>query len=224
MLCRLIRPGAGDTGANGPGAPEPIVWRDAGGGRPGVPASGPSKASGARAAAPAITGITEAEVQAKVQAAYRQGEAAGTKAATDHLTAPLATIGQMSRELAAAGPRVRAEAELGVVKLAMAIARRVLHRELSTDPEALAGVVRSAGERMNAREINRLRVAPADAATLEKHRERIGLPPALVIAADPALASGSAIFETVRGELDASVETQLDEIERGLTDRLRRKG
>jgi hypothetical protein len=32
------------------------------------------------------------------------------------------------------------------------------------------------------------------------------------------------VFETVRGELDASVETQLDEIEHGLADRIRRRG
>jgi hypothetical protein len=38
---------------------------------------------------------------------------------------------------------------------------------------------------------------------------------------DGALERGSAVFETARGSLDASAETQLAEIERGLTDRLR---
>ena len=42
------------------------------------------------------------------------------------------------------------------------------------------------------------------------------------IASDPALELGSAIFETARGDLDASAEAQLAEIERGLTDRCRR--
>ena len=39
---------------------------------------------------------------------------------------------------------------------------------------------------------------------------------------DPSCDPGSVIFETERGNLDASIETQLQEIERGLTDRLRR--
>jgi flagellar biosynthesis/type III secretory pathway protein FliH len=39
---------------------------------------------------------------------------------------------------------------------------------------------------------------------------------------DPALDRGTAIFETSRGNLDASVEIQLREIEKGLTDRLER--
>lgn len=165
--------------------------------------------------------INEAEIQTRVEAAYHRGEAAGAQAAAERLTAPLAGLGQLARELGALRPRVRAEAELAVVQLAVAIARRVLHREISTDPEALAGLVKSACERLNARELNRLRVAPGGAAVLEEHRSRIGLPPGLVIAADPALAPGSAIFETVRGEMDASVETQLEEIERGLADRMR---
>ena len=37
------------------------------------------------------------------------------------------------------------------------------------------------------------------------------------------LTQGSAVFETSRGELDASVDTQLAEIERGLTDVLERR-
>jgi flagellar biosynthesis/type III secretory pathway protein FliH len=39
---------------------------------------------------------------------------------------------------------------------------------------------------------------------------------------DPALEHGAAVFETTRGNLDASVETQLREIGQGLTDRLDR--
>jgi flagellar assembly protein FliH len=128
------------------------------------------------------------------------------------------------QELAGLRPRVRADAEQAVVNLALAIARRVLHREIATDPAALLGLVKSAAERVNARELNRLRVAPRDASVLQEHRDRIGLPPGLEISADPALLPGCAIFETVRGELDASVETQLNEIERGLADRMRRRG
>ena len=81
----------------------------------------------------------------------------------------------MTRELAALAPRVRAEAELAVVQLAVAIARRVLHREISTNPAALLGVVKSACERLNARELSRLRAAPLDASLLQEHRAAIVL-------------------------------------------------
>ncbi len=40
--------------------------------------------------------------------------------------------------------------------------------------------------------------------------------------ADPSRQPGDVVFETERGNLDASVDSQLLEIERGLTDRLRK--
>jgi flagellar biosynthesis/type III secretory pathway protein FliH len=40
--------------------------------------------------------------------------------------------------------------------------------------------------------------------------------------ADSSLQCGDVLFETAHGNLDASLESQLGEIERGLADRLRR--
>ena len=45
----------------------------------------------------------------------------------------------------------------------------------------------------------------------------------LEVVADAGCDPGTAIFETPRGNLDASVETQLQEIERGLADCLERQ-
>ena len=119
--------------------------------------------------------------------------------------------------------RFRAEAEDDTMKLAIAIARRVLYRELSTDPDAILGLVKAAFSKLNARETHRLRVSPSDAAAIQEHRARLQIPPAIEIVSDGSLTPGSAIFETSRGDLDASVETQLAEIDRGLTDVLKRR-
>jgi flagellar biosynthesis/type III secretory pathway protein FliH len=51
-------------------------------------------------------------------------------------------------------------------------------------------------------------------------REKTGAE--IEVLGDPSREPGSVVFETTRGNLDASVESQLREIERGLTDRLRR--
>jgi flagellar assembly protein FliH len=42
------------------------------------------------------------------------------------------------------------------------------------------------------------------------------------VVADSSRSPGDVIFETERGYLDASVDSQLQEIERGLADRLRK--
>jgi flagellar assembly protein FliH len=105
-----------------------------------------------------------------------------------------------------------------MVRLALAIAQRVLHREIATDPLAILGLVRTGLDRLSARELHRLRLSPGDAQIAIDNRADMELPPAVEILPDPSLPPGSAIFETTRGELDASISTQLGEIERGFAD------
>jgi len=66
-------------------------------------------------------------------------------------------------------------------------------------------------------------LCPADAAIVQEQRSRFNFPEALEVTADSSLQRASAIFETARGDLDASVETQLAEIERGFTDLVKRR-
>ena len=201
----------GGLGAN----PSPISW-----------GGGAERAAG-HAPGPPSDASLPAEDGARLQEAYAKGvaagEATGATRALERLAPAFAGLSSMLQQLAATPKRVRAEAEASTVELALAIARRILHREIAADPEAILGLVRHAAERVNARELHRLRVAPGDAAMLIEHRDRLNLPAALEIIADPQLTPGSALFETARGELDASVGTQLDEIQRGLTDLVRRR-
>jgi flagellar assembly protein FliH len=169
----------------------------------------------------------ERQTETRVKSAYQQGQAAGEAAASQRaaqrIEPALAALGRMTQELGGARKRFRAEAEEDTVKLAIAIARRVLHRELATDPEAILGLVIAAFQKLNARETHRLRLSPADAGMLQQYREQLDLPPGLEILSDSTLPTGSAIFETSRGDLDASVNTQLAEIDRGFADVIRRR-
>jgi flagellar assembly protein FliH len=159
--------------------------------------------------------------------AYQQGLAAGEASATRRAQAridpALASLGAIVAELAATRMKLRAETEGAAVALALEVARRVLHREVAADPEALLGLVKAAFQKCDARATQRLRVSPADAETIRENQTRLNFPPGLEIVADRNLPRGSAIFETSRGDLDASVDTQLAEIERGLADVLKRR-
>jgi flagellar assembly protein FliH len=167
------------------------------------------------------------EIEARAAAAYQQGVAAGETAAAQRAQArldpQLAALSNITAELTNMRKKFRVEAEEATVKLALAIARRVLHRELVMDPEALLGLVKAAFQRCDARETHKLRLSPQDVELVREHRERLNLPPAVEVAADASLTRGSVIFETSRGELDASLDTQFIEIERGLTDVLKRR-
>jgi flagellar assembly protein FliH len=160
-------------------------------------------------------------------AAQQQGrneaEAAANQRAMQKAEPVIAALNRIVQELVGTRKSFRAEAEHDTVQLAIAIARRVLHRELSTDPEAILGLVMAASQKLTARETHRLRVSPVDAGAIQEHRSRLDLPPALEIVSDASLSPGSAIFETSRGELDASIGTQLAEIDRGFADIVRRR-
>jgi flagellar assembly protein FliH len=182
-------------------------------------------------AGPAAGAGEEPDCATQAAEAYRRGRAEGEAAAARlaeeraaALAAPvLANFGALVQELASARRQLRQEAEESLVELALAIARRILHRELAIDPEAILGLVRSGFDRLNARELYRLRLAPADAEIVARRRGELGIPQAVEIAPDATLPAGSAIFETARGELDVSLQTQLEEIERGFADVLARR-
>lgn len=215
MLSKLIR--AGD-----PAQQQIVSWHPAGSGMA-REASQPVQG----AAADGRPADLEWQIDARLKAAYQQGQAAGEQAAAQRaaqrIEPSIASLNAVAGELAAMRKRYRAEAEEDTVKLAIAIARRVLRRELSADPDAILGLVKAAFQKLNARETHRLRISERDAVMIQENRARLDLPPGLEISGDASLAPGSAIFETSRGDLDASVDTQLSEIERGFTDIIRRR-
>jgi flagellar assembly protein FliH len=131
-------------------------------------------------------------------------------------------VARSIEEMSGLRARLRHEAEQDVVALAIAIARRILHRELTVAPEALLGLVKAALDKIEAREIHRVRVSRDDAAMVGQFLEKMGMPQRVEVIADASLPRGSAILDTTRGALDASAETQLAEIERGFADLVRR--
>ena len=164
-----------------------------------------------------------AEMEAARKQAFEQGLEEGRRQAGAQLEAVLGRLARSIEEIAGLKARLRIEAEREVVELAVAVARRVLRRELHVDPEALLGLVKAAMEKASQREMTEVRVHPSHAALVRAHLARIGAPEAIEVVADASLEPGAVILETARGTIDASLETQLEEINRGLTDALHRR-
>lgn len=224
MLSKVIR-------RDGPQSADPIVWPTAGGERPqarkqqSAPAITDKRGQEGDEVARLERRIAElqAEMDRKVREAQqtgrREGEAAARKQAAAEMQAPLERLAAAIQETATLRDRLRRESEGDLVKLAIAIAQRILRRELSVDPDAMTGIIRAGFEKLKRQEILRVRVHPAHHAALSAQLPASGMrQPELV--ADPALPPGGLVFETSRGDLEASIDNQLREIERGLTDRL----
>ena len=171
-------------------------------------------------------GMASGRAGGQGQDAYQQAFREGQAAARQDLAGQIETMnGRLARtieELTGLRRRFRQEAEEDVVALAIAIARRILHRELTVAPEALLGLVKAALEKLEAREVHRVRVSHQDAAMVQQYLEKMGLPRQVEIVGDPGVERGALIFDTSRGALDASTQTQLAEIERGFADLVRR--
>ena len=164
----------------------------------------------------------ERQVEQSSQEAFRQGlnqgEAEGRKQAIAQLDAEIQRLGRSVVEMAGLRQTIRREAEEELVRLSLAIARRILHRELTVDPEALTGLVKAALEKLELRDTFRVRTHPDHASGVARCLAQIGAPQKIEVVPDISLEKGSVIFETGRGSLDASAETQLAEIQRGLAD------
>ena len=168
----------------------------------------------------------EAELEQRTQMAYAKGRQEAESSASQQVSAQVdavtAALARSIDEITGLRQRFRHEAEEDVVALAIAIARRVLHRELTVSPDSLLGLAKAALEKIDMREVHRVRMHPDFAPLLHANLEKIGLPSRVEVVADTSLERGSVIIETSRGTLDASVETQLAEIERGFADLVRR--
>lgn len=166
--------------------------------------------------------IPQREQQA-FTAGFHKGEAAGQEQGIARLDPVAEQLARAVADLSQSRRKLRRDAEQDVVKLALAIGRRIVHRELSMDPEAILGVVKAALEKLEGREVDRVRVHPENADIVRKHVERLGRSKRLEVVGDPRLDRGAVVFETACGNLDVSVDTQLEEIQRGLVDRLRQQ-
>jgi flagellar assembly protein FliH len=199
-------------GNNQPSEATPILWRT-------VTAAKDAKARGSQA-------DLEREAARKLDQARREafaeGLATGRQQAEEQFRPAVQGLAETLETLSRLRETIREETTQDLVHLAISIAARVIHREVAIDSDALTGLVQAAFSKLQSREINRVRMHPALEGLVRKSLEQSGSPKNLVLMADPSLKPAEVFFETSQGTLDASVETQLREIERGLIDRLER--
>jgi flagellar assembly protein FliH len=194
----------------------PIWWKDGG-------SVLPAKVTPQRIHPSTVQTSTDPEREREAhQRGFAEGKALGREQAAAELTPMMDRLGRTLSDLSSLRPRIRSEAEKDLLKLAIAIARRVLHRELTLDPESIEGLIKVALDKLQSRELCRVRVHPDQEAALKSSLERFSNSQNIELLADPTLQCGDVLFETSHGTLDASIESQLREIERGFADRLKK--
>lgn len=212
MWCRLI---TGEKAAEA----QPIAWPQAGAGLGhNVSAEAPRRLYSDPGSAESRQTSDEGEqrVREAHQRGFREGEAAAMQIMAGQVKVKIENLGRSIEQLALHRAKIQREAEPELVRLSMAIARRIMRRELTVDPESLLGLLKAGLEKIESAEAHRVRVNPEHASTVAALLEGSARP--IEVTSEPGLPVGSVIFETSRGSIDVGMETQLKEIERGFAD------
>jgi flagellar biosynthesis/type III secretory pathway protein FliH len=213
-----------------PSLPPPDVpdWEVWGGGAP-TDASSSVAASSSETSPPPLA---KAEIEERIEdVARRSFEAGRIQGMEQGRAAEKASCGTASQRLSTQIERMLASfaverdrylqtAEREVVKLALAVAARILRREAQMDPLLLTGAVRVALGQLAASTSVRLRVPPAEAGLWAEsiaHLPNLSVRPK-VLPGD-GMRLGDCVVETELGSVDLGVRAQLSEIERGFFDR-----
>jgi len=213
MLSRLLV----DSGIDA----RPLVWRQGAASLPTAPSSpAPDELSQLRAKIAQLNSQIEKQSREAFDAGRRAGEAAAREGLQNEVRETLSKLAAAIAETASVRAETIHRAEADTVRLAVEIARRVLHRELTVDTNALGALIKAALDKLQGQEVYRVRVHPDHAAIVRTCLQETGRSQATEVISDPSQPTGGAVFEISRGALDASVETQLREIECGLTDQL----
>jgi len=142
---------------------------------------------------------------------------ANDTALSQEAAARAAELARLVQQFAAERDRYLERMEPEVIRLALAIAARILRREAQSDPLLLLGAVRVALGQLSGATRLRVRI-PAAHASLWK--DAVALLPSRAprpeIVADEAMRLGECVLESELGSVDLAVPAQLTEIERRL--------
>jgi len=162
----------------------------------------------------------QVDLEAERRAAWQEGFEEGYRQAQSDLQPLVSSLKEATRSLADEREDLIRGAELVVVRLAYEIARKVVGHEVQMSTDAIVYTVREALRRIADRDRIVLRLNPQDVRTIRSNRylqrDLFETFAEVDIREDEEVARGGCIVETSSGLIDATIETQLAEIEAAL--------
>ncbi len=156
-------------------------------------------------------GHDDVGAQAAFAQGYSQGERAGIEVAARQLQAVHQRLGQTLDQLQTLREELTYRTERQVVELALAMAARILHREVSLDRELLLVMARIALDRMGDVRAATIKLHPDDEAAARGARE--SWPGgSVVVVADASIRPGGCVVQTDQGQIEIGVDAQVREL------------
>jgi flagellar assembly protein FliH len=149
-----------------------------------------------------------------------QGRAEAIAEAQNGLRDLTQSVSTAAERLRALETECRKQADGMVVRLALAVAERILQAEIARDPNTILTIVQGALALLPAPGEVAIRIHPEAVALLQAHRDALqDVTPAgetLRIVGDPAVSAGGCVVETPHSMVDATFPAQLEEARRRL--------
>ena len=158
---------------------------------------------------------------------FKKGEADGLYSTEKKLQPLLKSLKQAVLALENARRELRSQMEREAVELALAVAEKVISREISINRDVVVDVLRTALKQAHGHERVAIRVSPEDFQFLKHGGERIsGFPEDVtkIIEEDKSIAKGGCIVETNLGDVDARIEKQLQSVREHFEKEINRLG
>jgi len=151
---------------------------------------------------------------------YEQGEHAGRESVQSQLDSLLQSVRQMLAELEGFRRQEVRTLEKELVELTLAIARKVVGREVAAHPDIVADLLRDAVRRLEYAGALKIRMNPDDlerlSDVLPQLLKDLGDPGRVTFEADAGLSVGGCFIEGEAGDIDARIERRFHIVEEAL--------
>ena len=187
------------------------------------------------AAAPAIPSWVEADARARwenqqasfdvarieksaYETGFHEGEKSGQEIAEKKVEAMMKRYADTVLEIGKLKPALYAQVEKEVVRLALEVAKKIVHREVHVDGEIVQTLIRVALSHVAIKSAVTVHLNPADYNYVHEQRAASARPgdvnPEIVWLADKSIGRGGCLIETECGDVDARIEEEFREVER----------
>lgn len=147
---------------------------------------------------------------------YAQGERAGFEAGAERAEAMLRRLASTIDELTTLRRTMINQTERQLVQLALAVARRIVQREVTVDQDLVLTIARVALDRLGDSTTATIRLNPEDYRVVVAHHGDAWAGVRVRVLADDGVTRGGCKVESDIGFIDATVEAQFEQISREL--------
>jgi len=147
---------------------------------------------------------------------FAQGERAGAEAAAKRGDAMLRRLTQTLEEITGLREQMIRQTEEQMVHLALAVARRIVHREVTLDKDLLIAMARVALDRLGESARVTVRLNPDDYQATITAQSAAWSGTHVTVVADARVSRGGCRIDSDFGALDAGVDAQIQELAHAL--------